>query len=261
MEKNNESINTNTQNHTNANEGTTKPLPVYNLIILDKSGSMHCVKREAVDAYNETLGTIKAAQEKYIDCQQQFISLALFCNCGIDMVYDRVPAAEAEMMEYDRYCPCCGTPLFDAIGNTITQLKNYADAHGDYAALVTIITDGYENASHEWTGAAIKSLIDECRKKGWMVSFVGAMEDAEQIALSISITNVSHWKQTHEGTQEMSCKEQSSRDRYFSRLKRNINHCISLNLSAEACIESRRKIAENYYDEDNAEAPKEDTKK
>lgn len=34
---------------------------VYNLVILDKSGSMECICKEAVNGYNETLGTIKAA--------------------------------------------------------------------------------------------------------------------------------------------------------------------------------------------------------
>lgn len=54
---------------------------IYNLIILDRSGSMYEIKKEAINGYNETLGTIKAAQLKYMDTQEQFVSLAAFCCC------------------------------------------------------------------------------------------------------------------------------------------------------------------------------------
>lgn len=251
-----ENENTNVQDNTNVNNnpsGQRKPLPVFNLIILDKSGSMHTVRREAVDAYNETLGTIKAAQQKYADTQQQFVSLALFCRCGIDMVYDRVPADEAELMDYDRYCPCCSTPLFDAVGATISQLKAYAETLDDYTALVTIITDGYENASREWTGQGVKALIEECRKLGWMVSFVGAMEDAKEVATSISIKNVIRWEQTHEGTQAMSRRERDSRHSFFMRLSTlNCMFDEEPDMSVEERRKLRKEISDDYYmDNDN----------
>ena len=51
---------------------------VYNLVILDKSGSMELIRKEAVNGYNETLGTIKAAQLKHLDTQEHFVSLAAF---------------------------------------------------------------------------------------------------------------------------------------------------------------------------------------
>ena len=248
METNNDNANATQTANPTANPNR---LPVYNLIILDKSGSMHSVRREAVDAYNETLGTIKAAQQKYADSQDQYVTLALFCGCGIDKVYDRVPVAEAEPMEYDRFSPCCCTPLFDAIGTTISQLKTFADAQGDYAALVTIITDGYENASKEWTGPAVKSLIDQCRADGWMVSFIGAMEDADQVAISISIKNVIHWEKTHEGTRAMSRRESDSRGRFMARLKANYDICSDSDMSIEERKKSRSSLSDTYYDPDN----------
>ena len=59
---------------------------IYNLIILDRSGSMYEIKKEAINGYNETLGTIKAAQLKFMDTQEHFVSLAAFCDCGVDMI-------------------------------------------------------------------------------------------------------------------------------------------------------------------------------
>ena len=42
---------------------------VFNLVILDKSGSMESIRKEAIDGYNETLGAIRAAQLKHMDTQ------------------------------------------------------------------------------------------------------------------------------------------------------------------------------------------------
>lgn len=70
---------------------TTAKTQVYNLVILDKSGSMESIRKEAVDGYNETLGTIRAAQLKHLDTQDHFVSLAAFCGCGVEMIYDKTP--------------------------------------------------------------------------------------------------------------------------------------------------------------------------
>ena len=37
---------------------------IFNLIILDESGSMQCIKKEAIDSVNETVQTICAAEKK-----------------------------------------------------------------------------------------------------------------------------------------------------------------------------------------------------
>ena len=101
---------------------TTKT-QVFNLIILDKSGSMDSIRKEAIAGYNETLGSIKAAQLKYYDTQEHYISLAAFCGCGVDMIYDCIPVKDAEKLTKAKYNPCCMTPLYDAIGKSIKTLE------------------------------------------------------------------------------------------------------------------------------------------
>lgn len=49
---------------------------VFNLIILDESGSMSCIKSQALNGLNETLQTIRKAQKKYPD-QEQLVSIVL----------------------------------------------------------------------------------------------------------------------------------------------------------------------------------------
>ena len=223
-----------------------KKTQVFNLVILDKSGSMEDIRKEAVDGFNETLGSIKAAQLKHLDTQEHFVSLAAFCDCGIDMIYDKTPIAKAEKLTMKQYEPCCCTPLFDAIGKTINSIKKDIKDIEDSAVLVTIITDGYENASKEWTGAGVKKLIDECKKDGWMFSFIGAGEDIVQTAMNISITNTVVWEKTSKGTHDMFAHENSARNRFYDKM----SDLCCRPMSVDARKATHRKLSEEYYDED-----------
>ena len=51
---------------------------IYNLIVLDESGSMGCVRNQTISGCNETINTIRAAQEKYADTQEHFVSIYAF---------------------------------------------------------------------------------------------------------------------------------------------------------------------------------------
>ena len=178
------------------NESTAKTR-VYNIIILDKSGSMNSIRKEAIDGCNETIGSIRAAQKRHHDTQEHYISLAAFCECGIDMIYDKTPIDEAETLTWEKYSPCCMTPLFDAIGNTVKRMETYTKSIEEFvetSVLVTIITDGYENASKEWNSLEVKKLIEACKEQGWMFSFIGASEDIVNVATHISITNTVLWE-------------------------------------------------------------------
>ena len=55
------------------------------------------------------------------------------------------------------------TPLYDAMGQAISHLDSSVN-EGD-AVLVTIITDGMENASCEYSGKAVKELVSRQREK------------------------------------------------------------------------------------------------
>ena len=224
----------------------TKKTQVYNLIILDKSGSMESIRKAAIDGYNETLGSIKSAQLKHLDTQEHYISLAAFCSCGVDMIYDCTPIKDAEKLTKAKYDPCCCTPLYDAIGRCIKALAKKTDKIEDAAVLVTIITDGEENASVEWTGPAIKKLIDERKEEGWMFSYIGADHDVESVAASISITNTVVWKKTNEGTEAMFNNENSARDRFFCKM----NACMDIPMSVEDKKKMRKQFSEEYYKEE-----------
>ena len=216
---------------------------VYNLVILDKSGSMESNRTEAINGYNETLGSIKSTQLKFLDTQDHFVSLAAFCDCGIDMIYDMTPIKDADKLTKEKYDPCCCTPLFDAIGKTVKTLKKKIADVEDAAVLVTIITDGYENSSKEWDAKGVSKLIEECKEDGWMFSFIGAGEDVVKVATTISITNTMVWENTSEGTKKMFDEENEARERYCMEYNSLIDPCMSV---SEKKV-TRKKLSAKYY--------------
>lgn len=140
---------------------------IFNVIILDRSGSMQRIRQAAVDGFNETLVGIKKAQEKFADTQEHFVSLVTFCSCETCNVFDKVPVGKAHPLSMNDYEPCCSTPLYDAMGFTLTAMHKQIKDIEDVAVVVTIITDGYENASKEYNGSSIKALVETLRKEGW----------------------------------------------------------------------------------------------
>lgn len=115
---------------------------VFNLIILDRSGSMGCIRSAAVDGFNETLAGIRKAQEKYEATQEHYVSLVTFCSCETRHVFDKVPAGKAHPLEMGDYVPCCCTPLYDAMGFTLNALYRDVRELEDAVVVATIITDG-----------------------------------------------------------------------------------------------------------------------
>lgn len=193
---------------------------IFNLIILDESGSMYSIKKQALTGVNETVQTIKSAQKKYDD-QEHLVSLVTFNSDSINTICDRLPADSVKEICDNDYRPNCGTPLYDAMGKALNELRGSV-ADND-KVLVTIITDGYENASIEYDGKAIKALVEELKAKGWVFTYIGANQDVEKVASTISVTNVMNFQSTHAGTDAMFCKERNSRARWFERVSKGVS--------------------------------------
>ena len=171
---------------------------VYNLIILDESGSMMSIYKPALTGMNETLQTIRMAQDEHPE-QSHFVSLVAFDSNHYNQIYDCVEAAKAHDLTKEQYRPGGCTPLYDAMGRSINELRNRLKS-GD-VVLVTIITDGYENASREYNGKAIKNLIDSLKPQGWVFTYIGANQDVESVAGQMSIDNYMAFEADEESTE------------------------------------------------------------
>ena len=146
------------------------PTRVHNLIIVDESGSMECIRKQAFTGMNETLQTVRMMQEKYPN-QLQYVTLITFDSDHTKLHYDNTPADKTKDMEWKAYNPCAATPLYDAIGKGISKVNAQIE-EGDHV-LVTIITDGYENSSEEWSLKMVRTLIEKLKKQNWTFTLIG----------------------------------------------------------------------------------------
>lgn len=201
-----------------APEGEGKPLErnVYNLLILDESGSMCSIYEPALTGVNETLQTIRGAQDEHPE-QTHFVTLVAFDTGHYNEIYHNVEAAKAADITSEQYRPCGGTPLYDAMARAINEMDRVEKKEQD-VVLVTIITDGYENASREYNGKAIKALVEQMRKKNWVFTYIGANQDVEKVAESMAINNHMAFKADMAGTQMMWDKERRSRQAFFCKM-------------------------------------------
>ena len=187
---------------------------IYNLIILDESGSMCGVTRQTIEGCNETINTILMAQGKNAETQEHFVSIYAFQACGSKpsrYLIKNVPAANTKHINADLYTPWGSTPLYDAVGSTLADLK--AVTQGDETAIgsVTIITDGMENASTQYTLAKVAKMIEALKELGWNFNFIGANIDVKATAQSLNIDNSLEFAQDEEGTRAMFEKERRAR--------------------------------------------------
>ena len=191
---------------------------VFNVIILDRSGSMGCIRQAAVEGFNETLAGIKKAQEKFAETQDHFVSLVTFCSCEVKKIFDMVPVSDASPLNMEDYQPCCQTPLYDAMGITLTAIRKYVKEIEDAVVVATIITDGMENASREYNGKTIKELVERLRGEGWTFTYMGANQDSVEVAMKLSIRNSRNFAYTSEGTRASMGKDSNTRMNFFNRL-------------------------------------------
>lgn len=188
---------------------------VYNLIVLDASGSMYSIRQEAIAGVVETVQTIRTAQAKNAD-QEQLFSLVVFNGSGITSVYDRMPITKVPDLNEKDYQPTDNTPLYDAMGNAITHLRQYLN--DDDNVLVTIITDGYENSSMEWNHQRIVQLVEDLKKKNWLFTYIGANQDALAVARDMGIDHSMNFCADSAGTKKMFQKEKYSLNAFYSKL-------------------------------------------
>lgn len=191
---------------------------VHNLIILDESGSMESIKKTIIQGFNEIVQTVKGIENQFPE-QEHFISLVTFNGFGNKILHFIDPASKLEQIDEKRYNPDSMTPLYDAMGFSFTKLRKVLENQTDYNVLVTILTDGEENASKEYSGIAIKKLIEELKLNRWTFTYIGTDHDVEKFAASISITNTIHFQKNEADMKLMFAKENSSRANYSQKIR------------------------------------------
>ena len=194
---------------------------IFNLIIVDESGSMSVIQKQALSGLNETLHTVRLLAKQHAELEQN-VTLLFFDSNHRNYKYFNASANDTEELTDKDYSPCGCTPLYDAIGEAVSKV-NALMGSGD-EALVTIITDGYENASTEFTLQMVKNLIEKLKEQGWTFTLFGTDNlDVESMAHSMAIDEHLEFKQDASGTEKMFMRERNARINFNCMLAEGIS--------------------------------------
>ena len=172
------------------------------ICILDRSGSMAGIIDDSIGGFNTFLNE----QKKLPD--EATITVALFDD-KYDLIYDNVDIKKAKELTKNEWMPRGTTALYDAIGKTINserQKLNNLGVEKPSKVLVCIVTDGYENASREYSKDNIKSLIKDCENNDWNFIYLAANQDAMVVGNSfgVSVGNTFTYTSSTSGVADMS---------------------------------------------------------
>lgn len=160
----------NAQPNERSNEPSeNSPQPLYVTLILDETGSMQECKGAAIAGFNQYVATLR---QEPIETR---LTLTLFNSRKTEVRYHAVPVERVHDLDVETYRPRDTTPLYDAIGRTLTAARLQVPAESQ--KLCVILTDGEENASRRYTRAQIFEMIKTYEDEGWTFIYLGADHD------------------------------------------------------------------------------------
>lgn len=137
-------------------------------ILLDRSGSMETMWKEAIDGINSYVEKLYGTQSDVV--------LAAFDTNGYEVIRNTTTSSWKPISR-DDVSPRGGTPLLDSAGRI---MWNMMDSKAERAILV-VVTDGHENSSSKFKASEIKEMTKQLTTKfGYDTVFIGANFDGIQ---------------------------------------------------------------------------------
>ena len=188
-------------------------------IVLDCSTSMHSIREETVEGFNEQIQAIHDSKDYKVgpsvgendacliptDVEMETtVSLVTF-STKVDppKIWCQHPD-KIRKLTPDQYMTGGWTAMLDAVGYTVDRLQEREDASDpDTSFLVVIISDGDENKSKTETFETIGAKIKECNASDrWTFTYMGANQDLETVSrnMSIPVGNTMSWNNDSDGT-------------------------------------------------------------
>jgi hypothetical protein len=154
---------------------------------------MSSIAQATVDGYNEYINGLK--KERGVK-----LNLVLFDHEYETPISDMPIKDVPDLILGKTYQPRGSTALIDAVCRTLNTHKENVGKKDK--ALVVIITDGYENASHEYNSNQMKALVEGLTARdNWTFTYLGANQDAWSVAQDWGFAkgNVSSYNATAAG--------------------------------------------------------------
>ena len=211
-------------------------------MILDRTGSMESIKQDTIGGFNSYVAAQKSLPTPatftlvQFDSQDPFEVIHKFTD--IQMVAD---------LTGQTYVPRASTPLYDAVGRGINDLKaslgTLPEALRPKKIVMVIVTDGQENASREFTGAQVRKMIADAKEAGWQFVFLSADESAisDSSSLNIDASNAAFFKKSSAGANEM-WERVANRSVAF---RKSEVHCMRMDMADDDALIAQKLRAQN----------------
>ena len=181
---------------------TPTPNITHIYFVLDRSGSMSSIADDVIGGFNSFVANQKAEGDDALMTFVQFDS-----QNAQEYLYVNTPIGSVSDLSRMTYIPRGGTPLFDAMGFTMSlamQREVEIKAAGKPAEHIIFITftDGAENASAEFDRQRVFNLVNLKQEEGWSFVFMGANQDAYAAgnAVGVGMANASNFVADADGT-------------------------------------------------------------
>jgi uncharacterized protein YegL len=172
------------------------------IFLLDRSGSMGGLENDTISGFNGFIENQKKLDGKTL------VTGVLFDD-QYEVIWNAAEAKNVRLTAEEYYVRGC-TALLDAVGKTILdvgyRLSKTIEDDCPGRVIFVITTDGFENASREFTYGKVKELIKHQQEKyNWEFIFLGANIDAEREAdnLGIHCENAFSFEASETGVESM----------------------------------------------------------
>lgn len=142
--------------------------------VLDETGSMGHIADDTIGGVNTYFETLKKETPEALVSLMEFSDMSA-SEPTFRSVCSGVKVTDVPELTDENYRPRGNTPLLDAIGKAITETEKIeADRY-----LLVIMTDGYENASKEWTYEGVRKKMKKIEKTDkWTIVFLGSTRES-----------------------------------------------------------------------------------
>lgn len=151
----------------------TETKQIFNLVIIDASGSMQNKVEEVQGGLNQLFNDLKVDQTKQPHVNNLITVVDFSSHSDFRELYVQADPQELSELQAGDYVPRGMTALYDAIGKAFLMVPEGADG-----VLVTVFTDGMENDSKEWKARDIKAIIEAKEAAGWTITYMGTNQES-----------------------------------------------------------------------------------
>ena len=176
---------------------------VHVALVLDASGSMASIRNTTVETLKKFFADFASSEDKTILDVWQF-------DDQVQHIVDGADLAQGAPVALESYTTDGCTALYDAVCKGIDELGQKFAAMPEEerpdGVSFAILTDGFENASRDFTAQDVKTRIEhQSSKYSWRFQFLAANQDAitAGTGLGIDAGSCAQFQSSHAGMRHM----------------------------------------------------------